>query len=47
MFLKLILLINLNLLVNGAHSKDKKDSKEQQKESSQTADYNPLGALVR
>lgn len=45
--LKIILIINLNFLLNGAHSKGLKDSKEQQKDPPQAADYNPLGALVR
>lgn len=47
MLLKIFLLINLNVLVYTAHTKDKKDSKDQQKDSQQPADYNPLGALVR
>ncbi|CRK87903.1 CLUMA_CG001690, isoform A [Clunio marinus] len=48
MILKLFLLLNINiLLANSAHTKDKKDAKEQQKDSSQSAEYNPFGALVR
>lgn len=47
MFVKIIILINLGVLANGAHNKDKKDSKDQQRDSVQSPDYNPLGALVR
>lgn len=47
MILQILILINLNLLAYGAHTKDKKDSKEPQKDSQSPTDYNPLGALVR
>lgn len=47
MFLiNLMILANAYRMVEGAQAKDKKDIKDQQKES-QSNDYNPLGPLVR
>lgn len=45
MLFQSLILISLFYLINCAHNKQEKDVKE--KDTQQTSEYNPLGALVR